>query len=72
MSLVTELREELSLSWEALRANKMRSALTALVGIIDGIVTVTVMGAAIAGLNRAFHSKIYVFGADTLYVQRIH
>jgi ABC-type antimicrobial peptide transport system permease subunit len=36
-----------------IRANKMRSALTAL-GVIIGIVAVTLMGTAIAGINIGF------------------
>ncbi len=46
----------------------MRSVLTTL-GIIIGIVTVTLMGTAIDGLNRAFHKAFPVIGADVLYVQ---
>ncbi len=53
----------------AIRANKMRSVLTTL-GIIIGIVTVTLMGAAIDGLNRAFHEKSFpAMGADVLLCQ---
>jgi putative ABC transport system permease protein len=69
MNLVTELKEGLSISWEAIRANKMRSVLTTL-GVIIGIVTVTLMGTAIEGLNRAFLKSISFIGADVLYVQR--
>jgi putative ABC transport system permease protein len=69
MNLFTELREGLGISWAAIRANKMRSVLTTL-GIVIGIVTVTLMGTAIEGLNRAFLKSISVIGADVLYVQR--
>jgi putative ABC transport system permease protein len=69
MNLLTELKEGLSISWGAIRANKMRSALTTL-GIIIGIVTVTLMGTAIEGLNRAFLKNISFLGADVLYVNR--
>ena len=48
----------------------MRSVLTTL-GIIIGIVTVTPMGTAIDGLNRAFHDSISILGADVLFVSRI-
>ncbi|HUS36742.1 MAG TPA: ABC transporter permease [Verrucomicrobiae bacterium] len=47
----------------------MRSALTTL-GIIVGIVTVTLMGTAIEGLNGAFKQSISSLGSDVLYVQR--
>jgi putative ABC transport system permease protein len=47
----------------------MRSALTTL-GIIIGVVTVTLMGTAIDGLNQSFLKSISFLGADTLYVTR--
>ncbi len=69
MNLLTELKEGLAISWSAVRANKLRSVLTTL-GIVIGIVTVTLMGTAIEGLNRAFLTAIAHIGADVLYVQR--
>ena len=69
MNFVTELREGLSISWSAIRANKLRSVLTTL-GIVIGIVTVTLMGTAIEGLNRSFMNSISSIGTDVLYVNR--
>ena len=69
MNLLTELKEGLAISWSAIRANKMRSVLTTL-GIVIGIVTVTLMGTAIEGLNGAFLKAISSIGADVLFVQR--
>jgi len=69
MNLLTELREGLAISWSAIRANKLRSVLTTL-GIVIGIVTVTLMGTAIEGMNRAFVKNISGIGADVLYVSR--
>jgi putative ABC transport system permease protein len=69
MNLLAEFREGLGISWDAIRANKLRSILTTL-GIVIGIVTVTLMGAAIQGLNRAFLKSISAIGADVFYVQR--
>jgi len=69
MNFLTELREGLAISWSAIRANKMRSVLTTL-GIVIGIVTVTLMGTAIEGLNRAFMKSISFIGGDVLYVDR--
>lgn len=69
MTLASEFRESVRIAWAALRGNAMRSMLTAL-GIIIGIVTVTLMGTAITGLNNAFHKSIAGIGADTLYIQR--
>ncbi len=69
MNFFTELREGLSISFAAIRANKMRAALTTL-GIVIGIVTVTLMGTAIEGLNRSFMQSVSTLGADVLYVSR--
>lgn len=69
MNFFLELVEGLRISWDAIRANKMRSVLTGL-GIVIGIVTVTLMGTAIEGVNRSFLNAISSVGADVLYVQR--
>jgi putative ABC transport system permease protein len=69
MNFFTELREGLIISWSAIRANKLRSVLTTL-GIVIGIVTVTLMGTAIEGLNNSFLHSISSIGADVLYVDR--
>jgi putative ABC transport system permease protein len=69
VNVLTELKEGLSISWSAIRANKMRSILTTL-GIVIGIVTVTLMGTAIEALDRAFLKTISFIGADVLYVQK--
>jgi putative ABC transport system permease protein len=64
-----EFKEGMRIAFAAIRANKMRSVLTTL-GIIIGIVSVTLMGTAIEGLDRAFNKSIAVIGADVLYVQK--
>jgi putative ABC transport system permease protein len=69
MTLLGEFKEGLGISWSAIRANKMRSVLTTL-GIVIGVVTVTLMGTAIEGLNAAFLKNISFVGADVLYVGR--
>ncbi|HMP83352.1 MAG TPA: ABC transporter permease [Verrucomicrobiota bacterium] len=69
MNIFTEIKEGFGISWAAIRANKMRSVLTTL-GIVIGIVTVTLMGTAIEGLNAAFLKSISALGADVFYVQR--
>ena len=69
MKFLAEIRESLSISWNALLANKMRSVLATL-GIVIGIVTVTLMGAAINGLNQAFIRNVSALGADVFYVSR--
>ena len=69
MNFFIEMKEGLSIAWDAIRANKLRSVLTTL-GIIIGIVTVTAMGTAIDALDRAFYDSISILGADVLYVSR--
>mgnify|MGYP001248607136 CR=1 FL=1 len=71
MNFFIELKEGLSIAWDAIRTNKMRSILTTL-GIVIGIVTVTLMGTAIEGMNNAFHKSISIIGADTLFVERFN
>jgi len=69
MKFLAELRESLGISWDAIRANKMRSVLATL-GIIIGILTVTLMGATIHGLDQAFIKSISSLGVDVFYVSR--
>jgi putative ABC transport system permease protein len=69
MYLLGELREGLSISFRAIRANKMRSVLTTM-GIVIGIVSVTAMATAIDGLNSAFERSAKAFGTDVMYVQK--
>jgi putative ABC transport system permease protein len=64
-----ELREGIRIALEAIRANKMRSVLTT-IGVVIGIVSVTLMGTALEGMNRAFDESIASIGADVLYVQK--
>jgi putative ABC transport system permease protein len=69
MYFMTELKEGLLISFRAIRANTMRSVLTTL-GIVIGIVSVTLMATAIEGVNRAFEQSAAAFGTDVLYIQR--
>jgi putative ABC transport system permease protein len=69
MRLWTEILEGIRISLAAVMANKMRSVLTT-IGIVIGIVTVTLMSTAIEGINRAFKQSISALGSDVLYVQR--
>src|SRR3984893_16694509 len=62
---------ELSESWKIavaqMRSNLTRSTLTAL-GVIIGIVAVTLMGTAISGIQVGFDKSMAIFGDDVLYV----
>ena len=69
MNLFSELKEGFRIAAGAIRANKMRSVLATL-GIVIGIVTVTLMGTAITGLNNAFLRSISSLGADVMHVSR--
>jgi putative ABC transport system permease protein len=69
MRFLAEFLECLRIAWDAVRANKLRAGLTTL-GIVIGIVTVTLMGTAIEGLKRGFTQSIAMLGTDVLYVQR--
>jgi putative ABC transport system permease protein len=64
-----EVKEGMLISFQAIRANKMRSVLTTL-GIVIGIVSVTLMGTAIAGLSQVVDDTVSKIGADVLYVQK--
>lgn len=65
--LLYELSESWKIAAAQMRANKTRSTLTAL-GVIIGIVAVTLMGTAIAGIQVGFDKSMAVFGDDVLYV----
>ncbi len=67
--LCNELVESFRIALTQIRANKMRSFLTAL-GVIIGIVAVTLMGTAIRGIDRGFQNSLAMLGEDVLYVQK--
>lgn len=69
MYFLFEVKEGLLIAFRAIRANKMRSVLTTL-GIVIGIVSVTMMATAIEGVNRAFEKSASAFGSKILYVQK--
>jgi putative ABC transport system permease protein len=70
MNFLTELHEGLWISWDAIRAHKLRATLTTL-GIIIGVVTVTLMTTAIDGIQQSFLQSLASLGTDTLYVDRM-
>ena len=67
--LYFELTESLRIAFTQIRANKLRSALTAL-GVIIGIVAVTLMGTAIKGIDVGVDRSFSGFGDDLLYVTK--
>jgi len=71
VNFLVELKEGLLIAWDSIRANKLRSWLTTL-GIVIGIVSVTLMGAAIDGLNRSFQESLSSMGSDVLFADRMN
>ena len=64
-----ELRESFRIAAQQIAANRSRSILTAL-GVIIGIVAVTLMGTAIRGIDIGFDRSMSGFGDDVLYVEQ--
>lgn len=64
-----EFIEAVRIAFAQIRANKLRSALTAL-GVIIGIVAVTLMGTAIKGIDAGVDRSFSGFGDDVLYVTK--
>ena len=67
--LYYELIESLRIAFAQIWANKLRSALTAL-GVIIGIVAVSLMGTAIKGIDAGVDRSMAGFGDDVLYVTK--
>src|SRR5947199_1894045 len=67
--ITIELSESFRIAFTQIRAHKMRSILTAL-GVIIGIIAVTLMGSAIGGIEIGFERSLSVIGDDILYVEK--
>ena len=61
------LREIMSMTFDSLSTNKLRSFLT-LLGIVIGVMTVIGMVSIIQGLNRSFLSELESIGSDIIIV----
>jgi putative ABC transport system permease protein len=59
----------LAMSWDTLRTNKLRSALTVL-GIVIGITSIVGITALVRGLDESFRDLFRQVGPNTIYVQR--
>lgn len=64
-----EIVESFRIAFLQIRMHKMRSMLTAL-GVIIGIIAVTLMGSAIGGIQIGFERSLAVIGDDVLYVEK--
>src|SRR5260370_15515310 len=67
--ITIELTESFRIAFSQIRAHKMRSILTAL-GVIIGIIAVTLMGSAISGIEIGFERSLSVIGDDILYIEK--
>ena len=67
--LIYEVSESWKIAIAQMQSNKTRSMLTAL-GVIIGIVAVTLMGTAITGIQTGFDKSMSILGDDVLYVSQ--
>lgn len=67
--MFNQLYESLIISFKAVFQNKGRAFLTML-GIIIGILSVSLMGTAINGIDNVFNETLGMFGKDVLYLQQ--
>src|SRR5919197_167624 len=63
------LSEIIVMSWDTLRASKMRSALTVL-GVVIGITSIVGMTSLIRGFDRSLRDAISTLGPNTIIVQK--
>jgi putative ABC transport system permease protein len=68
-SIFLELSEGLAIAWRAIRANKIRAALTML-GIFIGVTAVVLMSTAIKGIDNSLQNGVSALGSDVLYVDK--
>jgi putative ABC transport system permease protein len=66
-----ELRENMMVAVDTLRANKGRSALTIL-GIVIGVTSVIAVAAIITGLNRFVQQRVERLGSRTFFLARMN
>src|SRR5215469_8479187 len=64
-----EFSESARIAGQQLLANRTRSFLTGL-GVIIGIIAVTLMGIAIKGIDTGFDQSMNLLGEDILYVEQ--
>src|SRR5688572_22381332 len=69
MKVAREISEGLKISAAAIFSNKLRSTLTTL-GIVIGILTVSLMAMAIEGMRQKFVRSVSALGADVFYIEK--
>lgn len=66
---LSEITETIKLSFEAMKANKIRSGLASL-GVVIGISVVIIMGWVLDGLDSAMMDTFNILGTDMLYIDK--
>lgn len=64
-----QVKESFFIALQAIRAHKLRSLLTTL-GIVIGIVSVTLMNMLMSGIDNSFQQSLSMFGNDVLYINK--
>ncbi len=67
--MISLILENLGIALASIFTNKSRSILTAL-GIVIGVLAVTLMGTLISGLDRSFEKSMSFLGRDVLFISR--
>jgi putative ABC transport system permease protein len=67
--LILEIEESLRIAFMQVRIHKTRAALTAL-GVIIGIVAVTLMGTAINSIDKGIDKSLDMLGSENFYVEQ--
>ncbi len=66
---LTEIVESIHIAAEQLNAHKTRALLTML-GVIIGVLAITLMGTAMNGIDKGVNSSLEIIGTDVFYVTR--
>ena len=66
---IFEIKESILISLQAIRANKVRSILTAL-SIVIGVASVVLMSTALNGIDVVFQRGVASLGSDNLYIDK--
>jgi putative ABC transport system permease protein len=66
---VDDLKETVTMAFDTLRANKLRSSLTIL-GIVIGVMTVITISSVVNGLNQSVAGLVESLGSNVLFVFR--
>jgi putative ABC transport system permease protein len=70
MTLGTQIHESLTLAFDTLRVNKLRSSLTIL-GVVIGVATVMTMASIVQGIREQIVHTIEIAGPTTFYVVKV-